>query len=207
MRQARQAEPVCRPDATFFALSAAPLENPGEAPAGSATPPPPTGLGEPTSSGAVAVVRVTPADVVPPLGFHAPPKRSFEDLEIPGNYRDVVQKELTQGEQILAGSAIAEPGRPSAQPGATAHWPGPRSRRPSRPVGAALRGKWVSQRLKDVGRVFPCGLRDFAPPSPAHSVGDRTAADLGKHMETRTRGTRNEPGGRIPSWGVSARER
>jgi hypothetical protein len=56
------------------------------------------------------VVRVGPADVLPPPGLRTPTERTFDELEIPAPLRAAIEKELTRDEQLLW------VGRPSRNP-------------------------------------------------------------------------------------------
>jgi hypothetical protein len=56
------------------------------------------------------VVRVSPADVLPSAGLRPPTAQTFEELEIPANFRQAVERELTGDETLLW------VGRPSRNP-------------------------------------------------------------------------------------------
>jgi hypothetical protein len=56
------------------------------------------------------MVRVTAADVLPPLDLRPPTAQTFEELGIPASYRQAVEKELTGDEKMLW------VGRPSRNP-------------------------------------------------------------------------------------------
>jgi hypothetical protein len=87
--------------------STAPEVRPGES--GPADPvvrtPLPNPGGRPTE-----VVRVGPADVLPPANLQPPTAQTFDELEIPPTFRAAVEKELTRDEKMLW------VGRPSRNP-------------------------------------------------------------------------------------------